>query len=252
MPPRKSAKPEGFIVIPNFVDAQEERAILEELASAPQLDKSHLRFSNSQQQEYGPAISDMMEVIVGAPRSPLPPACKALAARVSAEAAKLSLEDAERLADPTCNFLRVNHYCEEGGGYMHKHMDSKKCFGPVIACCSLLADASMTFYDTKGNSFGLAPIYDTAEVPVPRRSLYFMSGPARSQWQHGIRKDQCPRERLSLTFRTVREDAPLTSKTPVRKMLKRPAASTAPVPKMLKRPAAAGKRSAGATRARVG
>ena len=22
---------------------------------------------------------------------------------------------------------------------MHKHMDSKKCFGPVIACCSLLS-----------------------------------------------------------------------------------------------------------------
>merc|ERR1719446_608309 len=88
---------------------------------------------------------------------------------------------------------------------MHKHMDSQKCFGPVIACCSLLADAGMTFYDTKGNSFGMARVHRTAEVAIPRRSLYFMSGPARFQWQHGIRKDQCPRERISLTFRTVRE-----------------------------------------------
>merc|ERR1719446_1871763 len=96
---------------------------------------------------------------------------------------------------------------------MHKHMDSQKCFGPVIACCSLLADTGMTFYDTKGNSFGMARVHRTTEVSIPRRSLYFMSGPARFQWQHGIRKDQCPRERISLTFRTVRPDAPISGLT---------------------------------------
>merc|ERR1712232_811437 len=111
-------------------------------------------------------------------------------------------------------------------------MDSQKCFGPVIACVSLMADTSITFYDTKGNSFGMARVHDKAEVSIPRRSLYFMSGPSRFQWQHGIRKDQCPKERLSMTFRTVRDDAPTTPVQPQTRPSKK-----AHVGKSAKRPA---------------
>jgi hypothetical protein len=155
--------------------------------------------------------------------------------------------DAAKFATEGTGFLRVNHYNAVGGGYMHKHMDSQKCFGPVIACCSLLADAAITFYDTKGNSYGMARVHRTAEVSIPRRSLYFMSGPARFQWQHGIRKDQCLRERLSLTFRTVRGDAPITGtgrtssnrlqkKVATKQVIKRPAKSDS-TKQVIKRPA---------------
>jgi len=202
--------PEGLIVLPGFVSAEEEHALVKEILDPKRrwLDKSHLRFSNTGQQEFGPRISDAMEVVEGAAVLPMPPATAKLAERVAQEAARLGLEESSGLADPSAAFCRVNHYFKEGGGYMHKHMDSKKCFGPVIACCSLLADASMTFYDTHGNSFGMAKVHRTADVRLPRRSLYFMTGASRSQWQHGIRKDQCPSERLSLTFRTVCADAP--------------------------------------------
>ncbi|CAE7598336.1 unnamed protein product [Symbiodinium natans] len=94
------------------------------------------------------------------------------------------------------------------GGYMHRHMDSKKCFGPVIACCSLLSDATLTFYDTGGSAYGLAKTRRTVTVDIPRRSLYFMTGASRSQWQHGIKKEHCPKERLSLTFRSILRTAP--------------------------------------------
>jgi alkylated DNA repair dioxygenase AlkB len=206
------AQPEGLILVPSFITAAEESALVKELLrkDAPWLDKSHLKFSNTYQQEYGVCVSDAMEVVEGGESLPLPPLCMKLAVRVAKEAAKQGLIESE-FASQGIAFLRVNHYKAAGGGYMHKHMDSKKCFGPVIACCSLLADVAMTFYDTKGNSFGMARVHDTAEVSIPRRSLYFMSGPSRSQWQHGIRKDQCPKERLSLTFRTVRKDAPCTN-----------------------------------------
>lgn len=207
-----SSQPEGLLILQDFISSVEEAALAQELLhrKAPWLDKAHLRFSNTKQQEFGPRVSDMMQVITDQKPSSLPPLCLRLAKRVAAEAKRFGVTGAHDMAVEGKSFLRVNHYNAVGGGYMHKHMDSQKCFGPVIACCSLLADASMNFYDTQGNSFGMAKVHRTAEVFIPRRSLYFMTGPSRYQWQHGIRKDQCTSERLSLTFRTVRADAPTT------------------------------------------
>eukprot|EP00446_Apocalathium_sp_SHHI-4_P079204 CAMPEP_0177502986 /NCGR_PEP_ID=MMETSP0369-20130122/38069_1 /TAXON_ID=447022 ORGANISM="Scrippsiella hangoei-like, Strain SHHI-4" /NCGR_SAMPLE_ID=MMETSP0369 /ASSEMBLY_ACC=CAM_ASM_000364 /LENGTH=274 /DNA_ID=CAMNT_0018980633 /DNA_START=72 /DNA_END=893 /DNA_ORIENTATION=- len=232
-----SQQPEGLILVRDFLSVAEERDLAWELLSpnGPWLDKGHLRFSNSEQQEFGPVISDAMEVVESTPARPMPSATASLAARVAEEAERLGLEVSKGLADGPNAFCRVNYYSREGGGYMHKHMDSKRTFGPVIGCCSLLADAAMTFYDTQGNSFGMAKVHRTVEVQLPRRSLYFMTGPSRSQWQHGIRKDQCPSERLSLTFRSVLLAAPRTSagkakiKLKVQKVtpMKRPSSSEA-------------------------
>lgn len=208
-----SHKLDGFIIVPDFISVEEEACLMKVLLDkdVPWLDKSHLRFSNTMQQEYGACISDSMEVIRDGESVALPPLCRRLAVRIQDEASKRKLASEVDLSSDTAAFLRVNYYNTLGGGYMHKHMDSHKCFGPVIACCSLLADASMTFYDTHGNSYGMARVHDIVEVPIPRRSLYFMTGPARFQWQHGIRKDQCQETRLSLTFRTIRADAPQKS-----------------------------------------
>lgn len=234
--PAKSKAPDGFILVPNFISEREEVLLLKEVLrkGAPILDKGHLKFSNTQQQEYGPQISDAMELVKGGLRTQPPPRCNALVSKVAAEARRRGLHGAEALDAAGSSFLRVNHYCAEGGGYMHKHMDSMKCFGPIVACCSLLSDAAITFYDTRGNSFGMAAVHDVTEVRVPRRSLYFMTGAARQQWQHGIRKDQCPSERVSLTFRSVAADAPTTTAKAVaanfqarRKLVKAKAAGSA-------------------------
>lgn len=213
MAPARARGPPGLVVVADFVTREEETALAAELLEQGRafLDKGHLRFSNTRQQEYGPCITDAMELVADDAPRPLPPRCAAVARRAAAEAERRGLAGAAGLGKDGV-FLRVNHYLAAGGGYMHKHMDSNKCFGPVIACVSLLADAAMMFYDTRGNAYGLAKVHETLEVHLPRRSLYFMAGPSRSQWQHGIRKDQCPRERLSLTFRTVRADAPTTTK----------------------------------------
>lgn len=226
---KTKTQPPGLYVVPNFVSLAEEAALKRELLheDLPFLDKGHLKFSNTKQHEFGPQISDAMEHIVDARPSNFPPKCKAIASRLVAEAKRLGITGAEELGVDGVAFLRTNYYFSAGGGYMHKHMDSKKCFGPVIACCSLLSDAAMTFYDTKGNSFGMAAVHDKVEVHIPRRSLYFMTGDARHQWQHGIRKDQCPQERLSLTFRSVKPDAPKTKSSTVRHGLKSIAAGKA-------------------------
>jgi hypothetical protein len=159
-----SAELEGFFVIPDFISVAEEAALTKELLGddKPWLDKSHLRFSNTSQQEYGACISDMMEVVAGGKALPMPTKSLQVAKRIAEESVRIAkgtaegsirrtLLDGTSFADDGIGFLRVNHYVKEGGGYMHKHMDSHKCFGPVIACVSLLSDAAMTFYDTKGN-----------------------------------------------------------------------------------------------------
>ncbi|CAJ1388827.1 unnamed protein product [Effrenium voratum] len=211
------------------------KALVREIHGQRWLDKGHLRFSNTRQQEYGPQVSDAMELL-DAPPVPAPLCCRALALRVRDAALHQGIEASGLGGD--C-FIRVNLYGE--GGYMHKHMDSKKCFGPVIACCSLLSDwpanrqiglcgssrakdATMTFYDTGGSAYGLAKVLRTATVAIPRRSLYFMTGPSRFQWQHGIKKEHCPKERLSLTFRSLCADAPKAKvKAKAAGVLKRPA-----------------------------
>ncbi|CAE7769723.1 STRN3, partial [Symbiodinium microadriaticum] len=156
-----------FLVVPDFVSASEEEALLQELRDGKRhwLDKAHLKFSNTRQQEYGPQISDAMEVVEAEPRIP-PTKTAALAQKVAREAQRLGLV-ASGLGQS--GFCRVNLY--NSGGYMHKHMDSKKCFGPVIACCSLLSDATMTFYDTGGSAYGLAKVRDTATA-ARRQGLF--------------------------------------------------------------------------------
>ncbi|CAJ1335845.1 unnamed protein product [Effrenium voratum] len=183
MPPdgtrgRATSEPEGFIILRDFLSSDEEQALVREIHGQRWLDKGHLRFSNTRQQEYGPQVSDAMELL-DAPPVPAPLCCRALALRVRDAALHQGIEASGLGGD--C-FIRVNLYGE--GGYMHKHMDSKKCFGPVIACCSLLSDgpanrqiglcgssrakdATMTFYDTGGSAYGLAKVLRTATARVP-------------------------------------------------------------------------------------
>ncbi|OLQ00410.1 hypothetical protein AK812_SmicGene16924 [Symbiodinium microadriaticum] len=77
-------KPQGFLVVPDFVSASEEEALLQELRDGKRhwLDKAHLKFSNTRQQEYGPQISDAMEVVEAEPRIP-PTKTAALAQKVA-------------------------------------------------------------------------------------------------------------------------------------------------------------------------
>ena len=49
---------------------------------------------------------------------------------------------------------------------------------------------------------GKVRAWETAEVPLPPRSAYVLTGPARSEWEHGI--PAVKQLRYSITFRTLR------------------------------------------------
>ena len=70
----------------------------------------------------------------------------------------------------------------------------------IVAGLSIAADCRMRFQ--KGTGADRV----TAAVTLPRRSLYLLTGPARSEWQHTI---PAVRElRYSITFRTLKHSRP--------------------------------------------
>ena len=111
------------------------------------------------------------------------------------------------------NLLVVNEY-HRGQGIM-PHVDSKELFGPFIAVVSMLSSCLITFiHDTDAER----PPY---QLMLPPRSLLLMTGESRSDWKHGIAKDEIERfqgidiersRRISLTFRHV--DATTASLSP--------------------------------------
>jgi alkylated DNA repair protein (DNA oxidative demethylase) len=74
------------------------------------------------------------------------------------------------------------------------HVDSP-VFHDVILGLSLAAFARLHIKSARGSA--------SAALPLARRSLYMLSGPARSEWQHRVSPISSG-IRYSITFRTVR------------------------------------------------
>jgi alkylated DNA repair dioxygenase AlkB len=99
----------------------------------------------------------------------------------------------------------VNEYIPPLGIAPHRDYPA---FGATIACVSLGSDIILDFI--KSDRSARVPIF------VPARSLWVISGPARSEWLHGIAPrfndivagERRPRQRrISITFRTARNAA---------------------------------------------
>jgi alkylated DNA repair dioxygenase AlkB len=115
-----------------------------------------------------------------------------LAHRVAADA------NMERLAENCV----INEYIPPLGIAPHRDYPA---FGPTIACVSLGSDIILDFIHRDRDQ--------RIPVQVPARSLWIITGPARSEWLHGIaprRTDLISGERrkrtrrISITFRTAK------------------------------------------------
>lgn len=91
------------------------------------------------------------------------------------------------------NQLIINEY-KKGQG-ITAHTDHPKQFGPIIACITLGDEGEMIF-EKKGE--------ESIRITVKPGSLYLMSGEARYNWKHSMRKNSNKKgERYSFTFRTI-------------------------------------------------
>jgi alkylated DNA repair dioxygenase AlkB len=97
----------------------------------------------------------------------------------------------------------INEYIPPLGIGPHRDYGA---FGPTVACVSLGSDVVMDFtHPERGQRVA---------IHVPARSLWIITGEARSQWQHGIASrlsDVIGGERrrrgrrISITFRTAKD-----------------------------------------------
>ncbi|MGH9458223.1 MAG: alpha-ketoglutarate-dependent dioxygenase AlkB [Thermoanaerobaculia bacterium] len=89
--------------------------------------------------------------------------------------------------------LLVSRYPSGAGIGWHR---DAPMFGPIVAGISLLSACTLRFRRRTAGRF------DRWGADVEPRSLYLLTGAARSAWQHSI--GSTPSLRYSLTFRTLR------------------------------------------------
>jgi len=98
---------------------------------------------------------------------------------------------------PSFDQAYANHYASECGPHIHFHHDHHACIMGVIAGVSLGSSCDIMLRTSEVFSIKEDPL----RVPLPRRSVYFMTGLSRWHFQHGI--FNIPADRTSVTFRTV-------------------------------------------------
>jgi alkylated DNA repair dioxygenase AlkB len=176
----------GFSIRHDYIDPDEEHYLLQHLESGPWESDWRRRI-----QQYGLGYGSKG----GAPvwLRDFPEWLVALAARVAKDTRF------ERFPENCV----INEYIPPLGIGPHKDYPA---FGPTIACVSLGSDVVTDFRHARR---GLK-----VSVHVPARSLWVITGEARSQWQHGIAArftDMIHGERrrrarrVSITFRTARD-----------------------------------------------
>lgn len=180
---RTSEPPEGLFYIPDFLSVEQEQHLLSYIsieAFRPYhyqgyLAKREIVFYGAsggykgRDDENTPSIPEWIE--------PLRSRC-----------ANLLGLDSEELA-----MALVAHYPEGAG--IGWHRDAPQ-FGPTVFGVSLASDADMRFRRFIGEQ------EEIFRIKLQQRSAYLISGPARSEWQHGMAPVKALR--YSITFRTIR------------------------------------------------
>lgn len=175
----------GFSIQHDYITRDEERDLLEHLESGPWESDWRRRI-----QQYGLGY----RASGGAPvwLRDFPDGLVSLATRVAKDA------DFERFPENCV----INEYIPPLGIGPHKDYPA---FGPTIACVSLGSDIVTDF---RHPDRGLK-----VSIHVPARSVWVITGEARSHWQHGIAsrmtdiihgERRARSRRVSITFRTAR------------------------------------------------
>ena len=86
-------------------------------------------------------------------------------------------------------------YQHDIGAHIEPHIDDVWIWGNKILGVNLLSNTVMTFSrDYKGKKYII-------NIPIPKNSLYLMSGSGRYDWKHEIKKENITSKRIVITCR---------------------------------------------------
>ena len=185
--------PDGFILVRDFLSPAEEAGLIPVLAALRFGEvRMHGVVAKRRVAQFGWHYA--FESFRLTPAPPLPAQLEPIRRR-AAEFAGVS-------ADEFSETLVTEYPPGAGIGW---HRDAPP-FG-IVAGISLAAESRMRFQRGSGAD------RVTAAVILPRRSLYLLTGPARSEWQHTL--PPVRELRYSITFRTLKPTRPgLLSRNP--------------------------------------
>lgn len=173
--------PEGLRYHPDVLSTEEEEALTRELGALPfKPFDFHGYLANRQVVSFGYRYDYGSRAVVEA--APFP----SFLASVRAKVAAIFDRPAEAFRQ-----VLINEYRPGAGIGWHR---DKAQFDEVVGV-SLLAPCSLRFRRKSGET------WDRASLTVEPRSAYFLSGPARTIWEHSI--PALDRLRYSITLRTL-------------------------------------------------
>ncbi len=174
--------PEGFVHRPDFLTAEEEQALLATIGGL-EFREMKMRGVAAKRRIIDYGVKSSFETFKATPGPPIPDFLIPLRDR----AARLAGVEATTLAEAL-----ITEYSP--GAAIGWHKDAHP-FDIVIGI-SLLSACRFRFRRGKVRA------WETAEVLLQPRSAYVLTGPARTQWEHGI--PPVKELRYSITFRTLR------------------------------------------------
>ncbi len=174
--------PEGFVYQPEFLTAEEERALAGGIARL-EFSPVRMRGVTARRRVIHYGLVYAYESFRLTPGPPVPDFLAPFRDRVACVAG---------VEPETIGEALITEYSP--GAVIGWHRDAP-AFAIVIAL-SLLGACRFRFRRGEGAA------RETAEIEVAPRSLYILAGPARSEWQHSIPAVKALR--YSITFRTLR------------------------------------------------
>lgn len=184
----------GIVLLRNFISVSEEELLVTEIDKTAFVDSQ----SGRKKQDYGPKINFKKKKIKCDSFTGLPAFSKFLVDRFT---------DLKNLTDfipvELCNL----EYDPARGSAIDPHFDDFWIWGERLITVNLLADTYLSLTMDKVPSRLLVDQSDLlnseVRVPLPRRSLVVVSGPARYDWKHGILRCDISNRRLAMTFREL-------------------------------------------------
>jgi len=177
---------EGLRFTEAFITPDEELGLLDRIQSL-EFHEVKMRGVVARRRVIHYGVNYSFEAFKASPGPPMPAFLRPLRARAAAFAGV----DPEALAEAL-----ITEYTP--GAAIGWHKDAYP-FDIVIGI-SLLSTSRFRFRR------GRVRAWETAELLLPPRSIYVLTGPARTEWEHSIPPVKAPR--YSVTFRTLRSRSP--------------------------------------------
>lgn len=175
---------DGFELVTDIVDAQEEAEILRDVEAWPW----HPSQSGRWKQDFGPKANfKRQQVKVPDDWVGIPGYAHGLLSRLR--------EQFKGLEDfVAAEFLNLRYHRDLNSSHA-LHIDDTWLWGERILGVSLGASSVFTFYEPTSNVI--------VRAPLPQRSAYVLRGRVRYDWQHGILAEDIRDMRVAMTFREL-------------------------------------------------